>query len=109
MDIKVILIVGCILPLIGWLTFIGTYINEKITGNYSSPVLIPIIGPVILNIWSLQMAHPTWAYVVPWVADISTVSFIIILPSLISEFWQYSKYTMLLSIKAKNKNQIVNL
>lgn len=109
MSTNLLLIVGCIFPVIGWLTFVGGYINGKRNGKSSSAVLIPFIGPIFINIWSFEMNHPSWVYVIPWVFDIATISFIMFFPKLLNELLEFSKFTELLSIKSKVGNKTANL
>ena len=109
MLMSTLLIVGCIFPVIVWLTFVGGYINRKVNGKPASAVLIPFIGPVFINIWSFEMSHPSWAYVIPWVVDIATISFLIFLPKLLNELWEFSRFTELLSLNAEFGNKTANL
>lgn len=107
MGTNIIFIIGCVFPVLGWLTFVSSFINNKISGQNSSAVLIPFIGPILINLWSVQMGYPTWFLIIPWLLDISTISFLIALPKLLSEAWQYSKFTELLTVKSQINNQRV--
>lgn len=107
--IHVLFLFGLGLPVLAWLTLIIGYIERKMTGKGSSGILIPVIGPVLLNICSLQMNLSGWTYVIPWVADISTVLFIRHLPSILREIWGFSKYTELLALQSKIGIQTANL
>ena len=109
MDSNIVLIIGCIFPALSWITFIGSFRSDKVTGKHSSPIFIPIIGPVLINLWSLELAQPLWVYIVPWILDIGTLSFAYILPSLFKETWQFSKFTKLMAVVSQRDNQTVKL
>jgi hypothetical protein len=109
MDSNIVLIIGCIFPALSWITFVGSFISEKVTGKHSSPVFIPIIGPVLINLWSLELSQPLWAYILPWILDLGTLSFAYILPGLFKETWQFSKFTKLMTVVSQLDNQTVKL
>lgn len=102
-------IIGCIFPLVGWVTFIISSLYQWRTDKNSSAVLIPIIGPVVLNVWSVNEGHDWWAYIFPWVLDISTVSFLTALPMLVKDELNYSKYNNKLTLKSSKEIQSVKL
>lgn len=109
MDSNIVLIIGCIFPALSWITFVSFFITEKVTVKHSSPIFIPIIGPVLINLWSFELAQPLWAYVLPWILDIGTLSFAYILPILFRETWQFSKFTELMTVVSQLDNQTVKL
>jgi hypothetical protein len=109
MSTHTFLVLGCIFPVIGWLSVVGAYINEKVTGKSSSAVLIPFIGPLFINSWSAKLSHPSWVYAIPWIADIATISFILVLPLLLNDAWEFSTFTELLSVKSQVGNKTANL
>ena len=102
-------IIGCIFPTIGWITFITSSLYQWTTGKYSSAVFIPIIGPAVLNIWSLGEGHEWWAYLLPWALDISTIAFFLALPALIKDEFNYSRYNNQLTLESTNGIQLVKL
>ncbi|AYO04200.1 hypothetical protein ACPSLY_06975 [Vibrio parahaemolyticus] len=102
-------IIGCIFPLIGWVTFIISSLYQWRAGKNSSAVLIPVIGPVILNFWSVNEGHDWWAFILPWVLDISTVSFLVALPMLVRDELNYSKFNNKFTLKSSKGIQSVKL
>lgn len=106
---ELLFIIGCFFPLIGWVSFVISSLYEWRTGRNSSAVLIPFIGPVFLNFWSLNEGHDWWAYFLPWVLDISTVSFLVVLPELVEHELNYSKYNNKFTLKSSKGIKTVKL
>ncbi len=109
MNLSPLLIVGCVFPIISWISLIIATINQKILGIHCSPAFVPIIGPVLLNSWSIQSGHPVWFLIVPWVLDIGTLWFLFLLPNMIKEYWQYSKFTRIFVFHSKKNHKNIAL
>ena len=101
----VVLIAGLIFPTISWLTFIACTLQATFAGKSSSGVYIPIIGPILLDIWILLINAPGWTLAIPWIADIGTIIFALAIPRLFAEFWQTSIFTRTFTLEGAHTNQ----
>jgi hypothetical protein len=79
---------GLLFPLISYLTAGLCLLDWLLRKRSSSPILIPLIGPLALNTWLLIAGKPLWTLVLPWILDLGTVWFFLILPRLVREWWQ---------------------
>lgn len=95
-----ILFVGLFFPIISWVSLIITQLLLKYKNKYSSAILTPLIGPILLNIWMYMTDKAIWMYPIPWVLDIGTLPFLIMLPKQIKDEWSLSSYTQIFSISS---------
>ncbi|MDD3001232.1 MAG: hypothetical protein PHF29_05715 [Candidatus Riflebacteria bacterium] len=110
MAVKIILLIaGLVFPLISWLTFIGCTLQAAITKKYSSGVYIPFIGPILLDCWILSAGYSPWYLLIPWVADIGTIIFLMAAPGIIKEIWSISRFTMLFKLLSVKENITVEI
>jgi len=84
-----LLFFGLLFPIISWLTTIGCYYKWLKYKKHSSAIYIPFIGPVLLTIWVCGAEKPWWLIPIVWICDIGTVSFIYVIPRLISDWWKH--------------------
>lgn len=98
MTSHVLLILGLLFPLISWLTLAVSWWVARRSGGHSSAVLIPFAGPLVLTWWLWQQEARGWIFALPWVLDIGTVLFLFMLPRLVAEAWQTSRFTRALAL-----------
>lgn len=103
------LVLGLIFPLLSWFTFIGVTIQHWRTKKSSSGIYIPFIGPILIDIWIAAVGSPTWTLIVPWVLDIGTLFFFRVLPRLIDDAWQTSRFTRTFLFVGSKGNQTVEI
>lgn len=105
---KIFLTFGLLFPIISWVSIIITQILWRYKNKYSSALLTPLIGPIFLNIWMCMTEKPAWLFFLPWLLDIGTIPFLLMLPRLIRDEWSTSRFTKLFSISStKNKQTTV--
>ena len=104
-----LLVAGLIFPVLSLLTLLLSRRTQQRTGNNSSAILIPFIGPVLLTIWLRQSAWPTVLVPVVWLTDPGTLCFLILLPRLAAEWWRTSRFTRLLTFCGRNDALTVTL
>jgi hypothetical protein len=90
---KTFLVAGLIFPALNWFTSLACAIQFALAKKTSSPVLIPFVGPILIDAWIVSTGAPAWALAIPWVADIGTVRFAVFMPRLLRELWQTSRFT----------------
>jgi len=103
------LVLGLIFPLLSWFTFIGVTIQHWRTKKSTSGIYIPFIGPILIDIWIAAVGSPTWTLIVPWVLDIGTLFFLRVLPRLIDDAWQTSRFTRTFLLVGSKGNQTVEI
>jgi len=103
------LVLGLIFPLLSWFTFIGVTIQHWRTKKSTSGIYIPFIGPILIDIWIAAVGSPTWTLIVPWVLDIGTLFFLRVLPRLIDDAWQTSRFTRTFLFVGSKGNQTVEI
>lgn len=108
---KTLLFFGMILPLISALTCIASAITRWRNGRYASPVLIPVIGPVLLTAWIIVDDVATWSIALVWLLDLGTIAFLLVLPRLAREWWRLSVFTQIMRLKGTQgiQNAIITL
>ena len=104
-----LLVLGLIFPLLSWFTFIGGAIQHWRTKKSCSGIYIPFIGPILIDIWIVAVGSPVWTLIVPWVLDIGTLFFIWVLPRLIADAWQTSRFTRTFLFVGSKGNQTVEI
>lgn len=98
---------GLVFPTISWLTLFQSVWTGWRKGRSSSVVFIPFVGPILLTWWISIEGHSLWMISVVWVLDIGTMCFIAMMPRMIKESWESSKYTRILTLHGVNGNQDV--
>jgi hypothetical protein len=106
---NVFLILGLIFPLLSWFTLICGAIQHWRTKKSSSGIYIPFIGPILIDIWFVSVGSQSWTLIVPWVLDIGTLSFLWVLPRLIADAWQTSRFTRTFLFVGSEGNQTVGI
>jgi len=109
MDSTLFLAIGLLFPAISWLTLITGYLHYKWHGGSSSGVYVPFVGPGLLDLWLLARGEPGWALVVPWLADVGTLFFLVALPRLVRDVWQTSRFTRLLLLSGEHSDTRVEI
>ena len=109
MDSTLFLAIGLLFPAISWLTLISGYLHYKWHGGSSSGVYVPFVGPVLLDLWLLARGEPGWVLVVPWLADVGTLFFLVALPRLVRDAWQTCRFTRLLHLSGEHSDARVEI
>ena len=109
MDSTLFLAIGLLFPAISWLTLIAGYLHYKWHGGSSSGVYVPFVGPGLLDLWLLARGETGWALVVPWLADVGTLFFLVALPRLVRDVWQTSRFTRLLLLSGEHSDARVEI
>jgi hypothetical protein len=51
-------------------------------------------------VWLIHTEYSKLLLIVPWISDVGTIWFLIVLPRLLKEFWNYSDFTKILSLSS---------
>lgn len=87
-----LLAAGLIFPLLSALTGAASWIASR-RDRRVSPVFVPLIGPVLLDVWLFQRGVSPWLFVIPWLADVGTLGFLSAAPWLVRTWWGISRFT----------------
>ncbi len=104
-----LLIIGLFFPVLSWVTALTTSVRYLLTGRYSSPVLMPIVGPTFLTGWIFVVGYSPWWIPAVWLLDLGTVAFLWVMPRLIRDAWQTSRFTLTKTLRASRGNESVIL
>lgn len=101
--------VGAFFPLISLVTGLLSAHEWFVNKRHCSPVFIPFIGPIFINIGLLLAGEPHWTLVLPWVLDIGTIAFLIATPRLTKDWWQTSSFTLTDTLVGQQDNQTAKI
>ncbi len=96
---KILLVAGLFFPVISWVTVVLSVFSRWKSDRHASPIFIPLIGPLLLTCWIFGENYSYWLIPVVWMSDIGTVAFIAVLPWLIGEYWNTSRFTCLMTLR----------
>jgi len=89
---SILFTIGLIFPLLSWVTFLLSLYERKAKQRHASPVYIPFVGPVAIDI-ALLGEGAEWGWLaLPWVLDIGTLAFLRVMPQLLRTFWQIADF-----------------
>lgn len=94
-----LLVTGLIFPILSLLTCMASIATRWKHDRYASPVLIPFVGPVLLTCWVLLAGHTRWLIPFVWFLDLGTTAFLVAIPRLTLEWWQFSAFTRLMTLR----------
>lgn len=94
-----------IFPVISLLSGIASLLDRWRHKKHSSPVFVPLVGPILLTIWVILAGKPFWFIAVVWVADIGTLAFFAVSPKLLIDYWRTSPFTKILTLTGSRENQ----
>ena len=100
-----LLIAGLIFPALSLLTAVGSLLSHLRRQKHSSPLFLPLIGPIPLTIWVLLAHKALWMIALFWVTDLGTVAFLAASPRLIAEWWRTSSFTRILMLNGTHDEQ----
>jgi hypothetical protein len=103
--LNLLLIAGLIFPMISLLTVIASLVYQWRQKRRSSPVFIPLVGPVLLTSWVVSAHKPLWIIAIVWGADIGTLAFLAASPKLLRDWWRTSSFTRFLALNGNKDNQ----
>lgn len=108
---KMLLVSGVIFPALSIVTGIASVWTSWRSNRHSSPVFIPLIGPILLSLWVFVEGHPLWTLLAVWGLDIGTLAFAAVLPRLLREYWNTSSFTRVLTLRGNSgiQNAIITL
>jgi hypothetical protein len=106
-----LLILGLFFPAISLVTLVLSGISNNQTGKSSSPVIIPLIGPILLTMWVFASGYSLWLIPLVWLCDLGTIALIWLFPWLAMELWRTSRFTRngMLSGEEGNRKVVVTL
>ncbi len=84
-------------------------VDVHFSNRRSSPLAIPLIGPLALSLGLLLGGHSWWWMLLSWGADPGTVMFYLALPRLTREWWHTCSLTRENLMKGSHENQRVEL
>jgi hypothetical protein len=98
----IVLAIGLLLPAISWITLgLSVYDWHRHRRN-SSPVFIPVIGPLIVSGWIVATHRsPLWIPLA-WIADIGTLAYLRASPRIVRELWDTSRWTQTQEFRANH-------
>lgn len=102
---NLLLVAGLFFPAVSLLTGMGSIVSRWRYKKHSSPVFIPLIGPVLLTGWVISADKPLWMIAIAWVADIGTLAFLAASPKLFRDWWRTSSFTRVLVLNGTKGNQ----
>lgn len=94
-----LLVLGLLFPALSLFTVILSLLDQWLYMRHSSPVFVPLIGPILLTSWGFLTQAPIWLVPVFWVADIGTLTFLAVAPGLIRGWWQISPFTRIATLE----------
>ena len=107
----ILLIVGLVFPVLSLLTGILSIVIHWRYRKHTSPVFIPLVGPILLTGWVLLGQKPPWFIPLVWIMDIGTVAFLAVSPRLFVDWWRVSLFTRTLTLRGayENQNAVITL
>lgn len=107
--LAVLIMAGCLFPLIAWSTFAMSWYAAVREKRHVSGVYIPFAGPLLLDAALARSSMPGWTMLLPWVFDLGTVMFFFALPTMAAHMWQTSRFTRLFTFTGDNGSARVAL
>ena len=101
--------IGFLFTIMNWFFFISVQVEKIFWKKDVSGLTIPIIGPVLINTSIVALDKPIWLLPIPWIADVGTLIFLIIAPSLTRQWWTISRFTKLFTLSGASENQKVSI
>jgi len=95
---KVALFVGIAFTCLSLLTGISSLVHSWRFKKHTSPIFIPLIGPLCLSGLVIHFGKPLWLIPIAWIADVGTVAFLLVIPYLIADWWNVSGFTRILML-----------
>ncbi len=100
-----LLILGLCYPLLGIVTGLCSLVDRWRNKRRSSPVFVPILGPVFLSLWIMLSGHRWYFVPLVWALDPGTLVLLIYTPKLVREWWQTCSYTEILRLHSEKDKQ----
>jgi len=87
-----LLTMGLLFPTLSLLTAIASAWTFWRSNRHASPVLIPLIGPILLTFWVFVENVSLWMLFAVWGLDLGTLAFAAALPRLLREYRNTSPF-----------------
>lgn len=104
-----LLVSGLVFPTLSALTCVASFVTQWKYGRYASPVIVPVVGPVFLTCWVLIAGHSLWFVPLVWLLDIGTIVFLAVLPRFVREWWRFSIFTQVMTLRGSHGIEVANL
>ncbi len=82
------------------------YLTEK---RDSSLIIIPLVGPIFLNLGQWLLGVDWYWFFLPWLLDGGTILFCFATPRIFNDWWQTSRFTRLATYVDRHDNVEVKL
>jgi hypothetical protein len=108
--LKVLLAAGLLPLFITYSTVAAAWWFSWRHGGKASAVYIPLLGPVFLTTWIVLDGRPSsWLIPAVWICDLGTVVILIHTPGLLREWWQTSRFTLVLKLRGEKGSESATL
>lgn len=101
--------IGILFPFLSWLTLGLSFYEKKFHNRNASPIFIPFIGPIALNIAVILKGESLLWLPLPWLLDVGTLSFFYIMPNLIKDIWSSSPFNCVAFYEGKFSSKSAEL
>src|SRR5271167_4592297 len=97
-----LLVAGLLFPVLNLFTGIGWLVHQWRHKKHASPVIVPLIGPILLTCWVVLAEKSLFFIPVVWITDIGTLILFTVSPRLIRDWWRVSWFTRILALRGSN-------
>ncbi len=100
----VLVVFGVFIQLLSALTGLICWRRPKGLSESFSPLLVPLLGPLLLTLAIHLNGWPWWLIPIAWLTDLGTLVLLWFLPSIIRQAWKTSRFTCVLLLKGSVEN-----
>ena len=100
---------GSVFPLLALLSGLISIYEAKVNQRHCSPIFIPFFSPLLWDAGLLLLGTRGWVLLLPWVLDMGTLAFLFMMPHLIREWWDTSRWTRTHTLKGTHEDQVTTL
>lgn len=84
--------IGILFPCLSWVTLGLSFYEKRFHKRNASPIFIPFIGPLALNIAVILKGESILWLPLPWLLDVGTLAFLYITPNLVKDIWNTAAF-----------------
>lgn len=95
---------GIFIQLLSALSGLLCWVRPKGMSESFSPLLVPLLGPLLLTLAILLNSWPWWLIPIAWMTDLGTLVLLWFLPTILREEWKTSRYTRVLHLSGSEGN-----